>query len=212
MKRVLVIIAIIGLASTAAFADDLGVNFSAPGYINGPSQWSLGYEFIANGSISITGLGAYDDGSSSGGEAQQVGLWDADGNLLASTFVSSSDPLTDDFWRFNAITSVTLVSGDTYYVASQGGWDYTYYTSGFEVDPDITYVQDAYGEVGTQSNSPLVFPSETENVTASDGGAFFGGNIELGTMTPTPEPGSLLLLGSGLATMLAAMRRKFARG
>jgi hypothetical protein len=211
MKKILVIIAFIGLGSVAAFASDLGVSFSAPGRSNGPSLWSLGYQFVANSSVAVTGLGAYDDGSSSGGQPQQVGLWNADGTLLASTFVSASDPLTDSFWRFNAIAPVSLVAGDTYYVASQGGWDYTWDTSGFTVNPDITYVQDAYSYLGSTSNSPIAFPNASDFVPASDGGAFFGGNIDFGTVTPTPEPGSLLLLGSGTAIMAAALRRRFSR-
>lgn len=215
MKRILTICALFGLASTAVYADNLGVNFTGYSSSNTGTQsstdgFTAGYEFTANSALSVTALGAFDNGSSAGGGMVQVGLWNSSGVLLASAYVSSADPLTDSFWRFASISPVSLVAGDTYYVASQGSWDYTYFTTGFSVNPDITYVADAYSNNPSDANNPLVFPGTSivpdfGVVTAADGGAFFGGNIAL-----SPEPGTWLLLGSGLAFMLFGLQRRFA--
>jgi hypothetical protein len=205
MKRVFLVVLLI---SGVAFAGDLGVNFTSPGAQNSSSLWSLGYQFTANMNATVTGLGTFDYNQDGFAQDQQVGLWDSAGNLLASTYVSNGDPLTG-FWRFHPIAGVTLVTGDTYYVASQGGEGYTYTTGGFTVAPEITYVLDAWHYNANTFNDPLAFPDSTESITQAGGGAFFGGNVEFGTATP--EPGTLLMLGTGLLGGIGVIRRKLMR-
>jgi len=174
------------LVVPVARADSLGVDFSSPGSQNGSSVWSLGYEFTANNSATVVALGTFDYAQDGFAQAQQVGLWSSTQVLLASTFVDNSDPL-QGYWRFNPISPVTLTAGSTYYVASQGGEGYTFYTSGFMVNPNITYIQDAYHYNANSSNSPLAFPDTTDGIGAGSGGAFFGGNIEFGSAVPEPS-------------------------
>jgi hypothetical protein len=204
--RLMVVCAICAVILTAvpAGAATLGVDFSSPGVQNSQSVWSLGYQFVANNAVSVVALGTFDYLQDGLVGPQQVGLWDASHTLLASTFVDNSDPL-QGFWRFNAISPISLVAGATYYVAAQGGEGYTWLTSGFTVDPNITFVQDAWHYNGDTSNNPLAFPDTTDNLQG-----FFGGNIELSSASTTPEPSSFALFGLGMA-VVGLVRRRLSR-
>ncbi len=207
MNRKLVALVIFAFAlSGCALAGDIGVNFSSPGQQNSPSVWNLGYEFMANSNSTVTGLGVFDYNQDGFSQPQQVGLWSTSGVLLASAYVSNSDPL-NGFWRFAPIAGVTLQAGQTYIVGSQGGEGYTWYTNGFTVAPEITYLHDEWVYLGNTSNNPLVMPNTTDGITAAQGGGFFGGNIEFGT-TSVPEPASMFLLGSGLLGLGNLARRR----
>jgi hypothetical protein len=116
------------LTSAGRSAGSLGVDFSSPGSQSNPSIWTLGYQFVANDAVSVTGLGVFDylqDGLSGG---QQVGLWDASQHLVASTTVTNADAL-QGFWRFGAIDPLALTPGDRYFVGSRGREGYTFSTN-----------------------------------------------------------------------------------
>lgn len=212
-KKILFVVALIGLASSPSFAADLGVNLPSSVTNFGASIWNLGYEFQANSNATVFALGAWFDGSSNdiSGQPQQVGLWTASGTLLASVFVDPNGTVTDNQWIFGAIGPVALTAGDDYVVGSQGGWDYTGIVSGATYSPEITFITDEFTSNGG-ANSPLVMPTSSEGFGPSQAG-WFGGNVALSPIaSPVPEPSSLLLLGSGLAAIGAGLRRKFARG
>jgi hypothetical protein len=199
-------VALLILVQAAALsAGNLGVDFT--GFSSSDSSVrSLGYQFEAVSAAAVTRLGVFDYGQDGLPGAQQVGLWHANGALLASGFVDNNDPL-QGFWRFHGISAVTLTPGARYFVASQGGEGYAGATTSFTVNPNIIFVRDAWGYVGDSSNTPLKFPDITSGVGAAYGGAFFGGNIEFEGV-PTPEPATFGLIGSVLAGLGLAMRRR----
>ena len=151
IKRLFLVIL---LVSGVAFAGDIGVNFSSWSQSNNSSVWSLGYSFYANSNTTVIALGAYDYLNDGFAQPQQVGLWDASQNLLASVYVTNGDTLIG-YWRFHDIPGVSLTAGDLYYVASQGGEGYVWYSIGMTVAPEITFNGDAWHYIGTGINDPL---------------------------------------------------------
>ncbi len=185
-------------------AGTLGVTTSNDNVFSNTGTWTLGYSFLVNSSITVTGLGVFDAGSDGLNVSHDVGLWDAAGNLLASTTVAAGTvaPL-NGFYRMATISGVGLTAGNVYYVGSVNGID----NDGWMQDPStliaapqITYLSRQY----EFSSGGLVFP----DLVGSGSTGYFGGNFEFGTST-TPEPGTMLMLGSGVLAAAGALRRKF---
>jgi hypothetical protein len=196
-------------------ADVYGVDFPTP-----PGPWTpnyglyttLGYEFTANTAVSVDGLGTWATDGLQLAINEPVGLWNSAGNLLASTILTPSDPVTvtpaGGTWVFAAITPVALTAGDNYYVGSvPAGYEYGYFASppGFTVDPSITYVRDAYdGSNGLASVGELTFPSLSE----ANFIGWFGGNVELSSSTVTPEPAFFIPVVAGLGLIAFKLKRR----
>lgn len=185
--------------------DFTSVNLSN-NFTNG--AWSLGWSFTTDAAITVTALGYYNAsltsatavGLSAGCNCGDVGIFDSTGDLLASAQVTSADPVTG-FFNYQAITPLQLASGQTYYIlAETGSSDYTWDVNGLTVNSDITFDGDAY-----VSSSTLAFGTSSEGMTAADGGGFFGPDF-MESPASTPEPDSLLLLGTVSIATLAALR------
>lgn len=184
--------------SASAFAGGAGVEWGTTGNSDTNGAWTLGYEFIADVSTAVTMLGYYDDSGNGLAEAHEVGLWKADGTLLALAVVTSGNALIGHF-RYADISDVVLTPGEHYVVGGASHTEpYAYFNDGFVVHPDITWAQDRY-----ESGDPLAFPTQTvgfDGLGTNNG--WFGGTIFLGEV---PAPGALALLGLG---GLVARRRR----
>jgi len=179
----------------------LAIDFDASGATNyDTSIWNLGFSFTANEDLTVVALGNWFGGDFP--QDQLVGLWDDQGNLLASTLVSNSDATVGNgSWKFHSIGAVSLVRGHTYIVGGQGG---AYYTGGIPtvtVDSRITYGTDLY--VNVNDGDPLTMPTATESYPHG----WFGGNVEFGTAA-VPEPASWALMLGGFGLVGSAMRRR----
>jgi len=199
MFRVLVLMLLISVSMASAAT--LGLDFVQPSSNSTNGQWTLGYEFEALQSVSVTGLAFYTGGGIT--QNHVVGLWDSNGVLLASATITSGSALIGNGWfQWEAISPVLLTAGSYYRVAGDTGVDdYTWAPTGVTVDATISFVSDRY-----ISGGGLVFPTDaTGNVTG-----WFGGNIVLGD-SAVPEPSSMALMLAGGAMLVGLARRRASR-
>ena len=186
------VLALPALAGTAAFI---------PGTLNGDPNYqagtpvNLGNVFTANSNLDATALGIYAGANLTGPE--QVGLYDSVGNLLASTTVNITGPVTNGYY-YNSITPVMLTAGDTYTVVSQvnnNPWEFgTVTTPSF-----LTFLRDAYLYSAT-----LQFTTNT----GGSGPAYFGPNVQVGAV-PEPAGWALMLVGIGLLGACVRTARRY---
>jgi len=188
------------LAATSASATTLATISDTTGQQLGNGPFTLGWEFQANTAEIVTALGAFDDSQDGLNESHDVGLWDANGVLLASTTIASGTgaALINQF-RYNSVAPVTLVAGQDYFIGAvwlDGADPMVFAATGLTTDPSITYLSSAYIAGGTLTDPTFL-----------DGGlgGYFGPNLIGSTV---PEPLSLSLFGAGLAGAAAIRRRK----
>lgn len=202
----------VAASAVAHAADAPAVSFTGVTENSTDGSWSLGFEFSTNTAVNVTALGFYDAAQTGGSVGLgtcsgcgEVGIYNSSGTLLVSGLATTSDTLLGDFY-YVPVAATPLAAGQNYYaVAETGNADYTWYTTGFGVNSNINFIQDAY-----VSGSSLAFPTSSDGYTAAEGGGYFGANFEeTSGAIETPEPGSFVLFGSGVLGMAGMLRRKF---
>jgi hypothetical protein len=172
-------------------------------YNNGDG-YSLGEVFVPTQNMNVDFLGYYTNGGGASGltEDHSVSLYDASGNLLATTTVDSSAAYFTTHFVYNSISTVELLAGQTYVIDGASGLTdpYAYDDTGFHVYAPINLLGDNW-VVG--NNSDFTGTTVIGDVTDGYWGPDFGYNTSV-----TPEPSSLWLLGSGLASLAGMLRRK----
>ena len=194
VKRLLIPITVallFAVSSGIAFADPMpAVSFVGTiGPARRGGSFSMGYSFRTNQDVYATHLGVYDafgNGFTFGG-TQRAALYTANRSLLATTTVSSSDPLIGNF-RYAPIQNsqgqeIFLPAGQTFVVTANTapeGWAAANRNT-FQVDPRISFLNARFGG-GNNANFPNSRRGNPD---------FFGGNL----IVTTPEPSSLVLFG-----------------
>ncbi|HEY4961338.1 MAG TPA: PEP-CTERM sorting domain-containing protein [Terriglobales bacterium] len=184
-------------------------DFAIPGFVFTNGNWTFGEVFVPTQDIAVSFLGYYAPfGHGNFLSDHPVGMFDAAGNLLASTVINNSsmygdfsrpliNPIPTGNFAFNYISPITLHAGQTYVIEGVSNSDpYAFDDVGFTVYLPITILGNNWiFENGLTFNGTFVIND------VSDG--YWGPNF--GT---TPEPGSLILLGSGILGMAGVLRRK----
>src|ERR1700680_555420 len=211
-KTVSVLVLLVALSTflpSAVLADTSAItitNTTGQSLSNAP--FTLGWEFTTNQQIKVTQLGVFDDSLNGLVDSYQVGIWDSSGTLLgmATVLSGTGDPLVNQF-RYAAINGgpITLAAGQNYeigalYLDGNDPLIFPGNATGFASDPSITFDQSSYAGGGT-----LTDPTNSISTSPS----YFGPNFLIGTsITQTPEPSGLLLLGSGLFAVAGAIKHK----
>lgn len=163
---------------------------------------SLGWTFQPLADINVTALGTFDY-IVSGAGGWQVGLWRADGTLLASETITASSAAVNQS-LYQSITPVLLTAGQTYYVAvySPSG-PFPFYVVGPNADPNGYATMSPEIQLGIIAYSPnagFAFPSTTAGLP---GDAIIAPNFQFQAV---PEPSTLCLLGGTI--ILPFLRRR----
>jgi len=209
-------LALVLIVPTAAYAQIIpntieAWNFSTPGnnFTNG--NWTFGEVFVPTQNIPVGYLGYYDaNGVGNFVSNHPVGIFDANGNLLVSSVVTNASNITD-FWQpalnynppggffvYNAVPITWLSAGQTYIIEGVSGSDpYTWNDPGFTVYLPINILGNNW-----ILNNGLNFNGIGLINDVNDG--YWGPDFATGT----PEPGSLLLVGTGAFALAGLLRRK----
>lgn len=179
--------------------------FTNPGHSFTNGSWNFGWNFKANETVTVSGLGYYADPINGFADQNQVALYNSEGSLLASAIVDNTYALLGHF-RYVTIAPITLTAGQTYQIDGVShGDNYTWDDAGFATNSAINYVSNSW--TSTSATTPFF---QTNTQVDSDHG-FHGPNLFLGApvfTAPVPEPETYALLLAGLGFIGFMSRRR----
>jgi hypothetical protein len=201
MKLLRLLGAALLLASVSLCSAEEGIlsyNAQDGGFATGTIGWS----FQALTNITLTSLGSFNYITTNSGPIA-VGLWAANGTLLASNTISLNSPLQNQS-RYESIDPISLTKGSTYYL---GAYSLAGGISFVEATPEdggfvITSSEIQLGSATASTTAGFALPTDLQG---GPGSAFLAPNMEF-SVVPEPSPLAFLSLGA-----LALAWRKFTR-
>ena len=213
MRKILLVVFVCGIM--AAFAPSLqaepfGQAFTggAAGLTLGNGPFTLGWSFDVTNPITVTNLAVYHDNGVGLLESHDVGIWDGAGTLIVSATVIPADPCLVDqlgFQEWCIVGVRAVLAPGTYTIGAV--WNNS-------LDPMI-FPGTLVGEGIANVNGPSVVFLQNEFIaggvltdpinTTGDTMSYFGPNFAYSSV---PEPGTLIMLGTGVLGLAGALRRK----
>ena len=155
--------------------------------------YSNGYQFVLNTPVTVTDLGAWDEGANGFTGTVRVQLWAANGttNLADLSLAGTGGTLDSNNYRYFPLTTPLALAAGTYWLGATYSSDNIMGNDAVTHSPEITSTVAAWGSPNASPSNPVGASNE----------AYTGPNLIYGI----PEPTSLGLLG---LTGLALMRRR----
>jgi hypothetical protein len=171
--------------------------------IQGFSLGTMGWNFQPLTDVSVTALGCFDYVVTGQGP-MAVGLWAADGTLLASNTITAGSTLVNQT-RYEPIPAVQLSLDQTYYVGAyllSGAYMTCYAVVPDTGDGTATMAPEIpLGMAVKSSAAGFNFP---DSIVGPSNTALVAPNFEF---QPVPEPATFWLVGAGSLVLLASRRR-----
>jgi hypothetical protein len=205
MKRLLLMLALVvtvGLGQANAVLTPGFTLDTTTGTALGNPPFTLGFTFTATTPIIVSRLSIFDDSQDGLVDQHPVGLFDAGGNLLASTTIQSGtgSPLMNQF-RYENIAATTLPAGDysigALYTTGNDALVWPGMAVNFATAPGITFNMATFMYGGT-----LLAPTADYSLDP----AFFGPNFAF--TTPIPEASTCLAGISACLALLGTLVRR----
>ncbi len=135
---------------------------SLTGFSNRADDYTMGYSFTVASPVTVSALAIFDgnsNGTNDNRSAAPVGLWNANGSLLASASVPTDTAVNNGWFYVNLAAPITLTPGTTYVIAHQTYRNGERYARNgtAATDPLITIQQRL--STSTPRNGSLVMPT-----------------------------------------------------
>ena len=186
-------------------------NGASTGLTLGNGPFTLGWSFNVTGNgIFVTDLAVYDQLGAPLLDTHEVGIWDAAGVLVDSVVIPAGGGILEidqggaQTWR--DLPAPVFLAPGTYTIGAT--WNNV-------LDPMI-FPGTLAGEGLANFNGPNVMLIQNEYIaggfaepinTTGDNMSYFGPNFEVQSRV-VPEPGTLMMLGTGVLGLAGALRRK----